>query len=475
MRLIDLPADVLLRVLALCNVEDVLRVEMMCKFLQDIVTTRHLWLTLLRGLPNECAPDLPPHVSIESLDCSSLKSLVVRAVRGNRNWNSPSPKATREIKVIGNNPVRKPALVINKASFVPGGDYLVVKWAIRSAAQDGYLQLLEVSNGEKIWLYPNPDSYTSSTSRKLWAYGVDRIADNVLRVATAETDWKIYTLHRHLRFFRMAIKVFEIDLCERRSKTIYDHQLGNGYLMDPVALYLQGDHIVLVGYTKALYFLNWKSSCFVELKFEDATIEANQLIRGFLFTVHRQVDSFILRVTDVRQALEAVSGQERTSLTIHMNASPAVKEAEHQFNIRNAYTIDMQTFNAFWRQESNIDIYLLAVFPGDQGSSRMVMTYSFTPQTRTFEYKYEAKLELDGDEHYCGMVSSQSGRLVVWGEWGVYGSDVHRINRDGPNDRLCRKVLPDRFHCYGMHPYSGAILWSEKRSSSTEVRISYFD
>ncbi|KAH8115669.1 hypothetical protein DFH11DRAFT_1854098 [Phellopilus nigrolimitatus] len=228
-RLVDLPADVLLKILAHCDVEDVLQVETMCKFLQDIVATRHLWLTYLCGLPNECAPDLPPHVSLESLNCSGLKTLVVRAVRGNRNWKSPSPKVTREIKVLVNDPVRKPVLVVNEASLVPGGDYLVVEWTTRPSVLDGYLQLLEVSNGKKIWLYSDPDNCSVSKSRKLWGYGVDRIAENILRVATAETDKEIYRklsdffpFHfvnkRTLTFsfFRIAIKVFEIDLRQRR-------------------------------------------------------------------------------------------------------------------------------------------------------------------------------------------------------------------------------------------------------------------
>ncbi|KAH8108566.1 hypothetical protein DFH11DRAFT_1086762 [Phellopilus nigrolimitatus] len=209
-KLVDLPADVLLRILALCGVEDAVRIEMMCKFLRDVVATRHLWLTHLRGLPNECPPNLPPHVSLESLDCTGLKTLVVRAVRGGRNWNSLSPKVTREIKVIVKNPIRKRvlgvtnairkrvlvvtnairkrALVVTDATLVPGGDYLVVEWKTHLSLWDGYLQLLEVSNGEKIWLYPDPD-YSCSVSRKLWAYGVDRISENVLRVATAETDY----------------------------------------------------------------------------------------------------------------------------------------------------------------------------------------------------------------------------------------------------------------------------------------------
>ncbi|KAH8092564.1 hypothetical protein DFH11DRAFT_1887653 [Phellopilus nigrolimitatus] len=188
-RLVDLPADVLLRILGLCGVEDVLRVEMMCKFLQDVVATRHLWLILLRRLPNECAPDLPPHVSLESLDGIGLKTLVVRAVCGSRNWNSPFPEVTREIKVIFDKPIQEPAFV-RKASLVPGGDYLVVQWSAHGVLQwvYGYLHLLEVSNGEEIRIYSEPDSYSGLMSRKLWAYGVDRITENILRVATVETE-----------------------------------------------------------------------------------------------------------------------------------------------------------------------------------------------------------------------------------------------------------------------------------------------
>ncbi|KAH8108549.1 hypothetical protein DFH11DRAFT_1731834 [Phellopilus nigrolimitatus] len=188
------PVDVLVGILALCNVEDVLQ---MCKFLRDIVATRHLWLALLRGLPNDCAPNLPPHVSIVSLDFIGLKSLVVRAVCGNRNWNLLSPKITREIKLTVNDPRREPSVVVKKASLVPGGDYLMVQWSNSS------VQLFEVSNGERIWLYPDPDC-PSSESRRLWAYGVDRIAEKVLRVATAEIDKERYSKMSgwHSRFLK---------------------------------------------------------------------------------------------------------------------------------------------------------------------------------------------------------------------------------------------------------------------------------
>lgn len=161
----------------------------MCKFLRDVAATRHLWLTHLRGLSNECAPDLPPHVSLESLDCMGLKMLVVCAVRRNKNWNSPSPKVTREMNVIFDKPIQEPALVVKKASLVPGGDYLMVQWTSKSIEwMHGYVQLLEVSNGEKIWLYPDPGSCSGSVLRRLWGYGADRVSENILRVSTTETD-----------------------------------------------------------------------------------------------------------------------------------------------------------------------------------------------------------------------------------------------------------------------------------------------
>ncbi|KAH8115670.1 hypothetical protein DFH11DRAFT_1543141 [Phellopilus nigrolimitatus] len=158
-----------------------------------------------------------------------------------------------------------------------------------------------------------------------------------------------------------------------------------------------------------------------------------------------------------------------------MHASPAVTAEDLRLDSRDLYAFDIQAFNAFWRQEGHIYICLFASFCGDQGSSMMVMTYSFTPQIRIFGIGHRASLQLDGDIPRHGIVSSPAGRLAVPGLQGLYGSDIHRIFRDGPNDRLCRKVLPRGIDCCGMDPYSGAILWMEKRSSPTEVGISYFD
>ncbi|KAH8092565.1 hypothetical protein DFH11DRAFT_1174277 [Phellopilus nigrolimitatus] len=159
-----------------------------------------------------------------------------------------------------------------------------------------------------------------------------------------------------------------------------------------------------------------------------------------------------------------------------MNTSPAVTEADLRSDNSAPNTIDVQAFNAFWRLYlGDIYICLFASIYGDQSAGMMVLSYSFTPQTRTFEHKYTASLLLDDDEPHSLIVSSQSGRLAVSGYQGVYGSDIHRILRDGLNDTLCHKVLPDGIDCFGMDPYSGAILWISKQSLSTEIGISYFD
>ncbi|KAH8108565.1 hypothetical protein DFH11DRAFT_1086686 [Phellopilus nigrolimitatus] len=167
-----------------------------------------------------------------------------------------------------------------------------------------------------------------------------------------------------------------------------------------------------------------------------------------------------------------------------MNTSPAVTEADLRSDSYPAYVpniIGMQAFNAFWRQDGDIYICLFesffANFFNNYKASVMVRPYSFTPQTRTFEYKNIASLHLDGDEYRPRTVSSQSGRLAVSGFQGLYGSDMHRLFQDGPIDRSCRKVLPGGIDCYGMELYSGAILWMQKRSWSNNCNafISFLD
>ncbi|KAH8108541.1 hypothetical protein DFH11DRAFT_1086216 [Phellopilus nigrolimitatus] len=161
-----------------------------------------------------------------------------------------------------------------------------------------------------------------------------------------------------------------------------------------------------------------------------------------------------------------------------MNISPAVTEVGLHLSSSGPCAFDMQALSAFWRQEENIDIYLLAAFADNHGSSVIVLCYSFAPQTRTFEHEHTASPHLNPDEPLPEIFSSQSGRLAVLRSHGLYGSDIHRILREEPTDGLRRMVLPRGIKCHGMDPYSGAILGLERVSTpvrAREVRNLYFD
>ncbi|KAH8106374.1 hypothetical protein DFH11DRAFT_1270624 [Phellopilus nigrolimitatus] len=328
---IDLPSDVSLRILANCDVVDVLRIERTCKAFRDIATTRHLWLTLLRGLPNEFAPDLVPHVSIVSLDCAHLKDLVVRAVRRNRNWNSSSPKVTHEFKVFVKSPKEGARKNINEASIVPGGDYLMVRWSKR------FVQLYRLKNSELIWSYPNFDNSSELLSLNKFSssrYNVDRISDDLLRVLFVAFENTNATL---------SMKVFEINLRQRCSEKTFDYRLSDinhHYHMD---ICFHGDHIVIKENTRGFRCFNWRTygqSKLYPFNGRDGFTIASQLIKGFLFSAQlmltsREEGSGALRVASIQQAPEVASGQEGTSsLSIEssiLDTLPAVTKEYFQY------------------------------------------------------------------------------------------------------------------------------------------------
>lgn len=79
----------------------------------------------MRKLSRPCAPDLPPSTNIEDLSATELRNLVIRAVRGYRNYRYGNPDtpitASREVRLcfpgrIGRRPV----------GLLPGGRFLFV-------------------------------------------------------------------------------------------------------------------------------------------------------------------------------------------------------------------------------------------------------------------------------------------------------------------------------------------------------------
>lgn len=105
-------------------------------------------MAYLRGLSEEYAPDLPPHVDLGRLSGPEIKNIIIRAVRACHNWSNEYPKASREATLWVKNPGGKMGHLREEKGhivLVPGGEYVMVHWS------RGFLQCYHVPTSECIW------------------------------------------------------------------------------------------------------------------------------------------------------------------------------------------------------------------------------------------------------------------------------------------------------------------------------------
>lgn len=76
-----------------------LSVFLTCKTLHLLSDSKRLWMTFLANLDYDQAPDVGPHIDLDSLQTKEVKQLVIRAMRSCKNWCSSCPQITREQKV----------------------------------------------------------------------------------------------------------------------------------------------------------------------------------------------------------------------------------------------------------------------------------------------------------------------------------------------------------------------------------------
>lgn len=78
-------------------------------------------MTLLAKLDYDHAPDVGPHVDLDSLQTREAKRIIVRALKSNNNWCSPDgPRVTREQEFLLESHLR--AMMV-----LPGCKYIVVQ------------------------------------------------------------------------------------------------------------------------------------------------------------------------------------------------------------------------------------------------------------------------------------------------------------------------------------------------------------
>ncbi|OCB87931.1 hypothetical protein A7U60_g4887 [Sanghuangporus baumii] len=145
-KILSLPDELLVELISRCSLEDVLHLEATCRRLYRLCNSRQIWADLLRCLDIDCAPDVPPQVSMESLSLVDLREKVKGAVMRCRAWKSPD-KLRIFYDLVLQVPFPNDSDVHSSARLLPGGRYLLV-------SNSGRLELWCLRTLSRIWNAP---------------------------------------------------------------------------------------------------------------------------------------------------------------------------------------------------------------------------------------------------------------------------------------------------------------------------------
>ncbi|KAJ7176115.1 hypothetical protein C8R43DRAFT_1197645 [Mycena crocata] len=125
----SLSDDVLIHLLAFCDVAGVLAISQTSKYLHGICTDQHLWATLVEGLIARLVCNAVPDQNLRTLPSFTLMEIVKRTVRNCQMWVDPSPTSAPTMA----REVRIPCSVFGQGNFftgraqlLPGGRHIVV-------------------------------------------------------------------------------------------------------------------------------------------------------------------------------------------------------------------------------------------------------------------------------------------------------------------------------------------------------------
>lgn len=103
-----------------------------------------MWSSLLNRLEDDQAPDLPPHISPESLSAQNLQFTVLSGVRGKLLWEK-APKLARieELHLQDTSIEADPSRRVD-ARLLPGGKYVLID-------NCGALELWSLASKRRLW------------------------------------------------------------------------------------------------------------------------------------------------------------------------------------------------------------------------------------------------------------------------------------------------------------------------------------
>ncbi|KAL5498871.1 hypothetical protein ACEPAH_1389 [Sanghuangporus vaninii] len=247
MQFLDLFDDVLLKIAYECCAIDIFMLERSCRTLRDFFSqpNRPLWMHILGELDEFHAPDLPPHIILDSLSSDELKRLSMRAAIGHANWSKPSssgPWITRKCIIKPKNKggmlgdLKQDKHIREVMKIVPGGageEFLFILWS------EGYLQCWDVKKNTAIWTYPQLGTFQNEAIR---GYDAEFDAQHgllfivVMELSAEPQDWRSPW---YMKTFWLNPETKRATVCRKTNQ---------GFAWDvPSALAICGDVIVMIG------------------------------------------------------------------------------------------------------------------------------------------------------------------------------------------------------------------------------------
>ncbi|EJC98249.1 uncharacterized protein FOMMEDRAFT_162008 [Fomitiporia mediterranea MF3/22] len=305
MHLIDLPKDVLLKVLSLSDWQDILMLEQTCCALKEIVASKTLWILLLGKLARQsCTPGLPKYIDIRQLDYLEIRSLVVRTLRwikickGAGEGHIPDSIGNKQIVHIG--------------APVDAADVLDMRepTSFRLALQGkllfiGYQKQLRVYNVQKDTCVWTRMSLSSGSNSNFIGFALEEMSDSSIMIFVVSFDSKSNV---------MSFELFCLELDEENGTAI-EHpvarnssQRGSDENLRVSTLCLDGEFAALIvnnSQTRSAIVWNWKMEEQIDVIFEDmVSVNDIQIMHDHLFfALYSIAGGWKLEVLSLRKIL----------------------------------------------------------------------------------------------------------------------------------------------------------------------------
>ncbi|EJD07227.1 uncharacterized protein FOMMEDRAFT_149738 [Fomitiporia mediterranea MF3/22] len=153
-KLLCLPEEILIEIICCCDVEDVVRLSMTCKYLREICFLRPIWLSLIQDLDITQAPDISTHQLPDNFATEELYKKAITAVRNARAWRTPGGLRFGQEVSIHIDPVTQGVIEGDLPGegnervdprLLPGGKYALIE-------NHGRLELWSLFPRARVWI-----------------------------------------------------------------------------------------------------------------------------------------------------------------------------------------------------------------------------------------------------------------------------------------------------------------------------------